>query len=126
MIKHYGNRGLYNIKNADFWGGNQGAAGFIEFFASFIGNFSGCATDSTEEVKQFAMASPIHGRCVHFPLEIGYCMPDQIETHLSTARCIARFPYGSCFIIFMEPVCGAPKTGARPRTPWINNDPRQF
>ncbi|MGF6238320.1 hypothetical protein P3T42_000045 [Paraburkholderia sp. GAS38] len=104
MIKHYGDRGLYNIKNADFWGGNQGADGFIEFFEPFIGNFSGCATDSTEEVKQFAMANPIHGRCVHFPLEIGYCMPDQIETHLSTAHCIARFPYGSRFIIFMENV----------------------
>jgi len=50
------------------------------------------------------MANPIHGRCVHFPLEIGYCMPDQTETHLSTARCIARFPYGSRFIIFMENV----------------------
>jgi hypothetical protein len=40
MLKHYGDRGLYDIKNADFWGGNQGAAGFIEFFESFIGNFS--------------------------------------------------------------------------------------
>ena len=104
MIKHYGDRGLYKIKDADFWGGNQGADGFIEFFEPFIGIFSGCAADSTEEVKQFAMANPIHARCTHFPLEIGYCIPDQIETHLSTARCIARLPYGSRLIIFMENV----------------------
>jgi hypothetical protein len=35
-------------------------------------------------------------------LEVGYCQPHQIFMHLISSHCVARFPYNSDVIIFIE------------------------
>lgn len=37
-----------------------------------------------------------------FPLEIGYCMPTQIEVHRSLGGAFARFPYGAPFLFLFQ------------------------
>ena len=67
-----------DIIDADFWGGTQGADGFIKF------------------------KEPPIFRQTHFPLEIGYCSSDQFLYHIGMNNAIARLPYGKEYIIFFE------------------------
>ncbi|WP_028486828.1 hypothetical protein [Thiomicrorhabdus chilensis] len=100
MVKQYQKRNLYDILDADFWGGNQGEDGFIEFKKPFIESFSAVGYDA--EGDRTEASDVVDGVCSNFPLEVGYCMPDQMEFHLRTRRCVARFPYGYDFVIFIE------------------------
>lgn len=68
------------IERADFWGGKQGADGFVQF--------------KEPPLKE-------HTR---FPLEIGYIKPSQFLYHLSMGGCIARLPYNSDYIVYFEDV----------------------
>lgn len=97
MIEHYPDFGFVR---ANFWGGNQGADGTIEFKEPFIRDYSGTIVDN--ELSSDFKVEPVDGISKNFPLEVGYCMPDQMEFHFRTAGCVARFPYGYDFIIFFE------------------------
>ena len=97
MVLQYNAMGVYGLKDADFWGGKQGADGFIEFESPFIDGFEGYALGANGEVSE--CKGLIETRCsTKFPLEVGYCKPYQIIFHLSTERCVARFPYGHSYI----------------------------
>jgi hypothetical protein len=103
MVASYQQRGLYHLKEADFWGGTQGSDGYVEFDRPFINDFRGGSCD--EMRREINPASPvIRGECKRFPLEVGYCLPNQMLTHLAESRCVARFPYGYNVIIFLEAV----------------------
>jgi len=102
MVEHYKDRNIYGIEAADFWGGTQDADGFIKFSEPLIKNYRGIPLPSNDMADIPAVQHSINGRCNHFPLEIGYCMPDQIEMHLAQTKCVARFPYGYRFIVFLE------------------------
>lgn len=99
MVEHYRER--FNMLGADFWGGNQGADGYIEFAEPFIRDFAGIAIDPPDDSASLSV-TPVDGQRTWFPLEVGYCMPDQMEFHLATSRCVARFPYNSDIIVFLE------------------------
>lgn len=107
MVGHYATRGVHSIKSADCWSGTQGADGYIEFEEPFIGHFSGCSIDALLKDIACKPSKPIWSQCTYFPLEIGYCSPDQLEQHLSISRCVARFPYGSEYIVFLESTADA-------------------
>ncbi|GIU31080.1 hypothetical protein TUM4637_22460 [Shewanella hafniensis] len=66
------------IKDSGFYGGNYGADGHIEFFKPPLSNNT------------------------YFPLEVGYCSSDQINTHIFTNNCFARLPYNSEYIVIFE------------------------
>jgi len=105
MVKSYQGRDLYNIKEAVFWGGNQDADGFIEFSSPFIRDFKGRILKEKNDSKGKALVKKsVNGKCWHFPLEVGYCMPYQIEAAFHTNQCVARFPYGYDVIIFLEKI----------------------
>jgi hypothetical protein len=103
MVEHYRMRNMYGIESADFWGGTQDADGYIKFTEPLIKNFKSRPfrpNDKPKEPEEFSNTAD--GICTYFPLEIGYCMPDQIEMHLLKAKCVARFPYEYNFIVFLE------------------------
>lgn len=102
MVEHYKTRNIYDIVAADFWGGTQDADGFIEFSEPLIRNYRGIPLPIKDTSDTLVHQHSIDGLCTHFPLEIGYCMPDQIEMHLAKTKCVARFPYGYRFIVFFE------------------------
>lgn len=99
MIDHYPELG---IVNAEFWGGKNDSDGIIVFRESFIRNFPG-RTNAKKEKPEL-----INGIKKKFPLEVGYCMPYQLEYHLLFERSVARFPYGSDFIVFIENIAPHP------------------
>ncbi len=93
--------GVYKSEHAitavEVWDGNFGADGYVEFHRPFISDFRATKINGPA-------VEPIEGRCRRFPLEIGYCRPDQVLWHLEESKCIARFPYGSRWIVFLEDV----------------------
>ena len=94
--------------SAEFWGGTQGADGQITFKEIAIKNFWGVEGDRKDRLDLSKLSGPKHGRRQHFPLEVGYCRPDQIDTHLMDSKCVARFPYGYDLIIFLEDLTDTP------------------
>lgn len=86
MLSHYQERDV-GILNADFQGGGHDEDGYVSFSKPFI-------TKDSENGTA--------GSCKRFPLEVGYCMPDQMSFHLRQSRCVARFPYNHELIIFLE------------------------
>lgn len=102
MVKHYNMRSMYKIESADFWGGTQDADGYIKFSEPFIKSFKGLPISREKKSDDPEDNTPVDGSCMYFPLEIGDCMPDQIEMHLAKSRCVARFPYGYNLIVFLE------------------------
>jgi hypothetical protein len=100
MVNHYETRNMYDIELADFWGGSQDADGYIKFSKPFIKPFKSLTLSGEKESEH--SDNPVEGTCKYFPLEIGYCTPDQIETHLAKSKCVARFPYGYNLIVFLE------------------------
>jgi hypothetical protein len=94
---------LYCFKSVDFWGGTQGADGFIRFAEPLIRNFKGRPLAKPGEASPpDILQPPISGSCTDFPLEVGYCRPDQLEMHLLKTGCVARFPYGYNILVFLE------------------------
>lgn len=88
--------------NAEFWGGTQGSDGQIMFRETAIKDFWGHEGQPGERLDLAKISGPKTGRCKRFPLEVGYCRPDQIDTHFMDSKCVARFPYGYDLIIFLE------------------------
>lgn len=102
MVSHYNKRGMYGLKSADFFGGKDGADGYIEFEKPFITGYRGYPLgDDGVPVANYPKEG-INGQSKYFPLEVGYCMPDQMGYHLGMSGCVARFPYDIDVIIFLE------------------------
>ncbi len=82
MVDYYRERApeTVPIVSAYFQGRGHGEDGIIDFSRPFVTG----------------------GKRTNFPLEVGYCMPDQMFFHLSQCRCVARFAYGSDKIVFFE------------------------
>lgn len=94
---------LYDFESVDFWGGTQGADGFIKFNEPLIRNYRGRPLTRHDAIAPLGnLRAPVSGLCKNFPLEVGYCLPHQIETHLVKTGCVARFPYGYNIIVFLE------------------------
>jgi hypothetical protein len=103
MVKHYNTRNMYGIESADFWGGTKDADGYIKFSEPFIKCFKGMTVSMEKQSDNSGNPNNCdNGTCKDFPLEIGYCTPDQIEMHFSKSKCVARFPYGYNLIVFLE------------------------
>lgn len=102
MVSHYNKRGMYGLKSADFFGGKDGADGYIEFEEPFITDYCGRPLGDDGDPVAHYPEEGINGRSKYFPLEVGYCMPDQMEYHLRMSGCVARFPYDIDVIIFLE------------------------
>lgn len=102
MVSHYNKRGMYGLKSADFFGGKDGEDGYIEFEEPFITDYCGCPLGDDGDPVAHYPEEGINGRSKYFPLEVGYCMPDQMEYHLWRSGCVARFPYDIDVIIFLE------------------------
>jgi hypothetical protein len=93
------------FRGAEFWGGTQGEDGRISFHRTAIRDFRGYASNDRQGAIEFAhIPRPVEGKETSFPLEVGYCLPDQFETHIMDEGCIARFPYGYDLIIFIEDI----------------------
>jgi hypothetical protein len=93
------------FRRAEFWGGTQGADGYIEFKDVAIRHFRGIHRRPGDHRIDFLdVPQSVSGKSKWFPLEVGYCHPDQIETHFLDARCAARFSYGHDLIFFFEDV----------------------
>lgn len=106
-------RDLYGLIEADFWGGNDGEDGFMSFSRPPIRAFEGYGTDRMG-IPEEPPSDPRDGLCTRFPLEVGACMPDQMEWHLSQTKCVARYPYRSRLIVLLEstkPSEWAPRPG---------------
>ena len=94
--------------DAEFWGGTQGADGRITFKEIAIKNCWGIEGRREDQLDLAKLSGPKKGICQQFPLEVGYCRPDQIDTHLMDSRCVARFPYGYDLVIFLEDLTDTP------------------
>jgi hypothetical protein len=103
MVRDYRARDPLSLLAADFWGGKNGEDGYLKFGAPPISNFEGFATDLTG-FPETPPGEPVDGKCTRFPLEVGNCLPDQIEFHLQQTNCVARFPYHHTFIVLLEEV----------------------
>lgn len=91
-----------HLLEASFRGGRgPGEDGYLRFAEPPIRAFEGYGTDS-RGVPEEPPSAPVDGSRKLFPLEVGYCLPDQMEMHLSQSRCVARFPYGQRFVILLE------------------------
>lgn len=88
--------------SAEFWGGTQGADGQITFKKAAIKDFWGVEVAQEIGFDVSKVVGPRRGRCQYFPLEVGFCHPDQIQTHFFNSNCVARFPYGHDLVIFLE------------------------
>lgn len=94
--------GWYDLKDAQFYGGPgaKGQDGHVEFNTPFIKDFVGQAIEADGE--RCAPKGPFHGVKTLFPLEVGFCLPSQIEMHLAQCRSVVRWPYGCKYLIFLE------------------------
>jgi hypothetical protein len=100
MIGRYPNLG---IKEATFFEARQsGEDGQIVFEKPFINNFQGLVILPNGKPSRKKLLPPADGKATRFPLEVGYCMPDQINWHLGTHGALARFPYKTNIIVFLE------------------------
>ena len=106
MVAHYQSRGLYDFVDADFWAGNNGADGFVEFAAPPIRDFKGVSTDVDGQPNSVQRPDEptINGTATRFPLEVGFCLPDQMAFHLARNGQVARLPYGHDWMILLERV----------------------
>lgn len=92
---------------AKYYGGGHGADGRIAFARPFISAGLDASLPPPADTADLAYSQPHqHSRATRtsFPLEVGYCRPDQIFFHIATERCVARFPYDCCYIVFVENV----------------------
>ena len=103
MVRHYREAGVYDMVGADFWGGKNGEDGYVEFARPFIVGFSGAPTDGVGNFgPKYRRGIPVDGRVRRFPLEIGFCKPDQMDWHLQQSAGVARLPYGTDWMVFLE------------------------
>lgn len=98
-VRYYHEANAFDIREAKFYGGKEGADGFVEFAAPFV-NGLGQSTNANG-----TPVGPPRGKVgekTFFPLEVGYCRPHQVIGHLAKYGCVARFPYGYDKIVFIE------------------------
>lgn len=103
LVKKFRKR--YGLMSSEFIGGRYGSDGHVEFSKPLITRFRGYPENPLNQKSQQIsqnLPTPKNGVCKLFPLEIGYCRPDQMEWHLGLSRCVARFPYGHNVIVFFE------------------------
>lgn len=107
MVDRYRDGEEFQVIAADFWGGNHGEDGFVRFAEPFITNFSGRGWNRGSANRQYPETAPaVSGVRTDFPLEVGDCLPDQMEAHFAISRCVARLPYGSDVMVFLEAMPG--------------------
>ena len=105
MISHPKYQESFDFKGADFHGGQSGADGYIHFNRPPITDYRGYEVDwNGDGPEPPTNIAPVDGKCTEFPLEVGYCLPDQILANFIQAGCVARFPYGSDIIFLLERV----------------------
>jgi hypothetical protein len=93
----------FRFKKAEFWGGaGAGADGVIAFEEPFVKMPDGCLGRDLNGVWAPTKKPARQGVHTEFPLEVGYCMPDQMDYHIAASGRVARFPYEHEFIIFIE------------------------
>lgn len=95
----------FHFKKAEFWGGAGAEAdGIVVFEEPFVKMSANCLGCDLKGVWAPNGMPARNGKRKEFPLEFGYCMPDQMDYHLANHGCVARFPYDHDFIVFVEDV----------------------